>query len=191
MASYYHKGVINIRLFIAINFPDGVLDKISGIIEKARENSTSGRFVDRQNLHLTLEFLGKVEPGRLFAIKKIMDGIEQPLFKMRLAGIGRFKRPEGDIYWIGVVDNPALFDLQRRLHEALEAEGFPLEQKKYTPHITIGRKVRLKEGFSICSELDGMAVHVKKVDLMRSELTKKRAIYTVLYSKPLEERRKE
>ena len=144
--------------------------------------------MDKENVHLTLEFLGEVEPQRFSAIRKIMDGLKAAPFELRLDKAGTFRRREGDICWMGVEENPALFDLQKKLHDALAAEGFSLEERKYTPHITIGRKVKLKAGFSLSAinrELKGLTAHIEKIHLMRSQLTEKGPVYTVLHSKLL------
>jgi len=184
----FERELVIIRLFLAINFPGEVVERVWGIIEKVRENSAGGKFMEKENVHLMLEFLGEVEPGRLPAIRKIMDGLNAAPFELRLNKAGTFRRQEGDVCWIGVEENPALLDLQKKLHDALAAEGFSLEERKYTPHITIGRKVKLKAGFPLSAinrELKGLTAHIEKIHLMRSQLTEKGPVYTVLHSKLL------
>ena len=102
--------------------------------------------------------------------------------------IGCFKRREGDICWLGIEKSDRLFSIQKSLHESLAERGFKLETREYRPHITIGRRVKLKDGFDT-SGLDDVvgkiAIGIDKVDLMRSEFTNGRPVYSVLYSKYL------
>ena len=84
--------------------------------------------------------------------------------------IGSFHRDGGDIWWIGLAQNPALLRLQQELCGNLIAEGFRLEERRFSPHITLARRVRLQQ------EVDRGAIlgapfdtSVDTVSLMRSE----------------------
>ncbi|HHV50508.1 MAG TPA: RNA 2',3'-cyclic phosphodiesterase [Clostridiales bacterium] len=180
--------MVKIRLFLAINFNDEVKSRINEIISLVKSNSTQGRFVGAEQLHLTLEFLGEVQRHRVDLIKKIMDGIESSPFELEISKAGFFKRSEGDVCWLGVKENGALFSLQKKLHQSLLGCGFELEDRAYKPHITLGRKVKVNAGFDL-SKLEGMAegiiTRVDKIDLMKSEFSNGGVSYTVVYSKPL------
>src|SRR5690606_28768630 len=139
----------NMRLFIAINFEEQVKEKIQEIIEDLEKNSFQGRFVGKEHLHLTLEFLGEIPEERVEKIKSIMDKPSYNPFVLKLSQIGYFKRHEGNIYWLGLDQNKSLIDTQRTLHKLLDEEGFKLEDRPYKPHITLGRKVKLNGGFNL------------------------------------------
>lgn len=120
-------------------------------------------------------------------IKEVMDGLKFEAFALKLTEAGYFKGREGNIYWLGIEDNRTLFDMQKKLHESLLAKGFELENRKYKPHITIGRKVKLKDGFNInISELNDIAgkteIYINKLDLMKSEFTNGKLGYSLVYS---------
>jgi len=182
------KEWIGIRLFIALNFKDEVKAQIKEIIDKVKSNSIQGRFVKEEHMHLTLEFLGEIQNSRLDLIKEIMDGLDFGAFAFTLSQIGYFRRREGNIYWLGIKDIDALFNLQKKLHQSLIDKGFELEDREYKPHITIGREVKLKDGYNT-SQLDDIAgkieIEIHKVDLRKSEFANGRLIHSVIYTRPL------
>jgi|LFRM01.1.fsa_nt_gb 2'-5' RNA ligase len=179
------KGLIGMRMFIAINFNEEVKAQINQIIDRVKSNSVQGRFVSEENIHLTLEFLGEVQEHRLGLIREVMDGIEFEPFTFGLTKIGCFRRPEGKIYWLGVEKCHTLYGIQKTLRQSLIEKGFKLENGEYRPHITLGRKVMLKEGFS-AGELDDIAGRIKigvdRIDLMKSEFINRKPMYSLVYS---------
>ncbi len=94
-------------------------------------------------MHLTLKFLGNVAPQELVAIDKVLSRIvatTQPA-RGRLRNVGSFphlRRPR--VLWIGVeTDNGMLSSLQTNLDAALSKIGFSKENRRFRPHITLGR----------------------------------------------------
>jgi len=174
------------RLFIALNFKDEVKAQIDDIINKVKANAVQGRFVNEEHLHLTVEFLGEIPSNKLSLIKEIMDKLEFEAFTLQLTKVGYFKREEGNIYWLGIENNDTLFSIHAALRQRLIEEGFELENREYRPHITIGRKVKLRDGFNN-GELDDMVrkikIDINKVDLMKSEFANGKLRYSVMYSK--------
>src|SRR5690554_568054 len=119
------------RLFIALNFNNEVKDKIGNIINKVKSNAIHGKFTEGEHLHLTLEFLGKVQKNRVDLIKDVMNDLDFHPFKLKLTKTGFFKRREGNIYWLGIEKNLALINMHRELHQRLMDEGFKLEYREY------------------------------------------------------------
>ncbi|MFY9506185.1 MAG: RNA 2',3'-cyclic phosphodiesterase [Caldicoprobacterales bacterium] len=128
---------------MGLNFDDQVRAKISDLAQRVKAGSIKGRFVRPENLHLTIEFLGEIEASRLGAIKEAMDELSYGPLTLELSKIGYFKRPEANIYWLGIRDNEQLFKIQATLHQALKDRGFKLEDRPYRPHISLGRKLIL------------------------------------------------
>ncbi|NMA68475.1 MAG: RNA 2',3'-cyclic phosphodiesterase, partial [Desulfitobacterium sp.] len=158
------------RLFIAINFPEEILDKIENIKECIAQYAQEGRFVSRENLHLTLEFLGEIPEEKVPKIIEVMELIHTPPFTLSLTGTGTFKRKDGEIFWLGIVKNQTLLDLQRELHQYLVERDFELEDRQYRPHITLGRKVRLGENFNpqeLKESIAEIQIPVNSIELMK------------------------
>lgn len=173
------------RLFIAVNFSGGALDWLCEKVALLRENSFKGSFSKRDNLHLTLIFLGEVAFDRVDLIKSAMDEVEADCFELKMAGLGRFKRNDGDIVWAGVEMSGELLSIYEQLAENLIKRGFRVEKGKFTPHITLGGRVALKNGLKGIPDDSGFVERADKISLMLSERTDGGMRYTGIYEKGL------
>lgn len=176
------------RLFIAINFNDHFKNQLDKIIDQVRPYSTQGRFVDTNNLHLTLEFLGEVKAEDVGSIKEILNSIHTPKFMINLTDLGYFKTRKGRTYWLGIKNNKQLIALQQSLRQQLNDKGFEVDERPYHPHITFGRKLELKKDFEtekINRQINTMTVDVNNIDLMESNHVAGQLKYSVIASKQL------
>ena len=160
------------RLFVAVNFDDAVKDFLDASVCQLRDKALAGRFPQRNNLHLTLAFLGEVASAR-DAVAAVKTLRWEP-FCVHLGGIGAFPAgSRGATFWQGVVPNEALTRLHGDLITALQAHGVKTDTKPFKPHITIGRDVVLKNAGDISvlrADNRTTEVPVRAVDIMRSEL---------------------
>ena len=129
------------RLFVAIDFETRTKGELGEIRDALRERTQRGSFTRTENFHLTLVFLGEVPGDRVPDITRAMDNIKSIPFELTMGGLGRFSRAGGDVWWIGVQKSPELGQLQSALSRALAAQGFEIEQRVYTPHLTLARQV--------------------------------------------------
>lgn len=176
------------RLFIAINFKKGVKYKIQEVIRDVKCSSIQGKFVRNDHLHLTLEFFGDISEDRISDIINVMRKISIRGFLLKPNKLSYFKKNTGDIYYIGFKKAPRLLDIQKNIHTMLLEREFELENRDYTPHITIGRKVVLKENVDIVKyekPLGKIRIKVDSIELMKSEHINGELLYTVIYSKKL------
>ncbi|MGM0397213.1 MAG: RNA 2',3'-cyclic phosphodiesterase [Bacillota bacterium] len=174
------------RLFICIDLEEGQLKEIEKIIGKLKADSRKGRFSKPEHNHLTLNFLGDVEDERLQDVEDAIRSISFGEFSLNMSGLGWFHKRSGKIYWIGFERNEELLKLQERLHRELKDRGFKLEKREYTPHITLGRDVRVGEDFdpsSYTKMIYGMSIRVKEIVLKKSENHEGRTVHTRLFSK--------
>lgn len=179
------------RLFTAIIFDEQTRDKIYEVEERLSQLSKKGSFTARDNLHLTLNFIG--ETNRLEPVKQAMvkaaEVIDGRSFVLNIRGFGRFKRREGDIYWLGVEKEQALCRLQKQLVTELKEAGFyDIDDMDYTPHLTLGRRVLPEAGFNVREFEEGIepiSMRVERISLMKSERPDGKLTYTVIYSIPL------
>ncbi|MCL2526679.1 MAG: RNA 2',3'-cyclic phosphodiesterase [Coriobacteriia bacterium] len=172
------------RLFVAINFSDEVRGDLAAVSDELRRRSQKGRFTLSENLHMTLAFLGECGPDQYEKAKSAINALTFYPFEIRIEGIDRFKRREGDIWWIGAKKNSELTHLQKELVAELRVLGFDIEKRPFIPHVTLGRQVRLKESMSP-GGLIGVSVRqqVDSIELMRSERHAGRLGYTTLHEK--------
>ncbi len=178
------------RLFTAINFSEEVKEGVHQSVQKLRAASRKGSFTLKENIHLTLVFIG--ETNKTEAIKEAMDKTAQGLklspFYISLGELDKFKRQEGDIYFMAVKKQPNLESLQGRLSQELTAAGFSIEKRPYKAHITLGRRVILKEGISY-EELKNSINPIKtlsdSISLMLSDRVNGKLVYREIYRRSL------
>jgi 2'-5' RNA ligase len=171
------------RLFTAILFNDEVKDKLEKIKNTVRAYAIKGNFTLKNNLHLTLVFLGEVEQCDVDSIVKALDKVEYNKFDMTLNRLGKFSRRDGDILWLGMdKENSDLARLRKLVYRELGKLGF--HQDKFTPHITLGRRVVLKEDLDSI-QTNEISTRVDRISLMLSERVDNVLTYTEIYSKNL------
>ena len=170
------------RLFIAVLFDDETVERLAEIRDRLHEAAVYGSFVPRENLHLTLEFLGECGRRECESAIDAMNEIECSPFPVIMDHIGAFRRPDGDIWWIGAEESGPLMRLQRNLHDALKRRGLQLERRRYRPHITLARRVT---GALPERKIEPAATTAAGFDLMLSERGEGRMIYSSLYHREL------
>ena len=164
------------RLFVAILLEQPVREALACAM--SRLPLERGRLTPRENLHLTLAFLG--ETSRLPAAREALGRVEFSPFRLTLEGMGRFRRGGGDLIWAGAAPCPPLLDLQRALSGALTAAGFSLESRPFRPHLTLAREAVLSPGAGLEGLLPPADQQVDRISQMRSERGNGRMIYTPL-----------
>jgi 2'-5' RNA ligase len=132
---------MEMRLFIGINFSEATSGLLAGYRDDLRAKSKSGSFTLTENIHLTLVFLGECSQAQKRLALSAMDEVNFKPFDTEIDRLGRFRRGDGDIWWAGLKESKALIDLQANLAGRLKACGFSLESRKYSPHITLARRV--------------------------------------------------
>jgi 2'-5' RNA ligase len=132
-----------VRLFIAIELEDRVKEALLGLQQSLGRFDRVVRWVTRDQMHLTLVFLGEVRDDRVpavcEAVKRAADRSEP--FELTFTGSGCF--PPGGrvrVVWAGIEEpTGALLRCQAACAEELEAGGFPRESRPYSAHLTLGR----------------------------------------------------
>ena len=165
------------RLFVAILLSEPVKDMLMQTIRQLQPAVLDGRFSRRENLHLTLAFLGE---SSLKPAQQVLHQLSGPSFAT-VEGVGRFRRDGGDILWAGVRKNPDLSALALRVQQAFSQKGFSLEKRPFAAHLTLGRQVLLPEGFDLkafSKMLPASSMQVERVSLMKSERINGRLTYT-------------
>lgn len=180
------------RLFIAITLNDDIKEKLYQLITLLQKNAdaSNGSFTLKENLHLTLNFIG--ETNRLELVKQAMNQAvakaKPESFSLGFGGFGRFKRREGDIYWVGVEENAKLSSLQKELIKELKEAGFfDIDDREFKPHLTLARKITSHGGTlikSIDDNTQSMNMIVSKISLMKSERIEGKLVYTEVYQVP-------
>jgi 2'-5' RNA ligase len=104
------------------------------------------RWQSREQLHLTLRFIGEVDGRDAATIDDALAGIDAPAFTLELHGTGEFGGKHPHALWTGVRPNEALLHLQKKVDNAVRRAGFPNDREKFTPHVTVARLGRTPVG---------------------------------------------
>ncbi len=179
------------RLFIAILFNVTVNNSLYETIERLKCYA-KGTFTEKQNLHLTVNFIG--ETKRLEEVKQAMNHAVKKSragsFQLSIHGFGRFKRNEGDIYWVGVEKDTTLWRVQKELVKELKEAGFfEVDDREYRPHLTLGRRIIVKDDFNpkeFEENITPMQMEVSRISLMKSERLEGKLVYTEIYQVKLD-----
>jgi 2'-5' RNA ligase len=124
------------RLFVALRPPaavrDALIDTMDGV--------DGARWQDEDQLHLTLRFVGEVDPPLAEDLAAALGRIDAAAFELGLMGVGHFQtRGRPTALWARPVASAALSDLQRKVERVCQRVGLEPEHRKFTPHITLAR----------------------------------------------------
>lgn len=178
------------RLFIAVNFSDKTRAQLLVLRDELRTNAIRGNFSLPENLHLTLAFLGECDAKQADAAKRAMHAVEFEPFAITIAEGGYLDKGRPNLVFCELKNDSGytmLRQLQSDLSAALSGQGFQLEQRKFWPHVTIGREVVWKNAGHFSSSIDVQFPVIKecvtKIELMKSERIGGKLTYTSVFVK--------
>lgn len=178
----------DMRLFIAIEFSEDIRAELEKNAALARSACERGTFTRRENFHLTLVFLGKTAHASAREIIRLMDECPSASVLLTIGHMGRFKRREGDILWRQIEADGSLFQLQSALTSGLRSRGFSLEDRQFTPHLTLARRAVLKDGITLrdlSAKMPDLTYTALNMTLMQSKQVNGRTAYVPLHCSPL------
>jgi 2'-5' RNA ligase len=187
-----------VRLFVAVLLNETTRAALARTIDRLQAAAPRVAWVQAQNLHVTLKFLGTVADPLVEPVRQALGAAAAVTgaFDLAVQGLGAFPsqtRPR--VIWAGIGDGrEAAVTLARLVDSALAPLGFPPEARAFSPHVTLGR-VRLPRRDEALSRLvtagSGTrfgSIRVRAIGLMRSELSPRGARYTELARVSLSER---
>lgn len=185
-----------VRTFIAIDLPDEIRHKADDLIADLQSAPAKVKWVESENLHITLKFLGDVDLREVHRVCNAVTAAVAELepFTVELTGVGAFpdvKRPR--TVWVGVTEG--IEDI-RKLHQSVETKlaelKFRKERRQYHPHLTVGRVRRgsgglkeLAERLVQCGEMPFGTLPVQELLVISSRLEPDGPVYEVLSRAPL------
>lgn len=129
------------RIFTAVEFDGNIKSKISELRNELCAKGISGNFTSPGNLHLTLKFLGEVEPSRLSELKTALENSagKIPAFEISAEGCGYFTSRGDKTIWLGMT-GAGLSKLAEKIDIGFSEIGFERENRAFTPHVTLVRR---------------------------------------------------
>ena len=175
------------RLFYALIPAEREKQGIERWQEHLRTAAESGRFPPPENLHMTLQFLGDVPVERCAALKAILRAAAQntPPFFMLLDTYGCLPGKGQERLWYLTGACPEAAALAGTLGTMLMKHGFSLEEREFLPHITLGRRCRLKSGVAPAAA-ESVTLRVQRLWLLESRQIHGSVVYAPVFSAPLD-----
>lgn len=175
----------SMRAFVAIDPGEKVRAALAELTGRLQRKVTGVSWVRSENFHLTLCFLGEVDPEVVDRIAEILKGplSEIEPFALGVSGVGAFPNlRRASVLWAGIDEAPgALFDVQSEIVAAARSVGLEVEDRAFSPHITLGRIRRPDnawgEAFEAEADYDGGAFPVRVVSLFSSKLSPQGAVH--------------
>ena len=169
------------RLFVAIRPPAEIRARLIDLMEGVR----GARWVDEDQIHITLRFIGEVDRHLANDIAVELGRVRQPWFALSLDGIGSFDRKGQPVtLWAGLHPHEPLRELHKKVDQAVQRSGMEPERRAFHPHITLAR---LKPGSGPIAPLleqsgglKSAPFEVRNFGLYESDLTPAGAIYSLV-----------
>ena len=180
---------MSLRCFVAVECSGNELTvKFKEVRRMLEATRADMKFVEPENIHLTLKFLGEIDPTLVDQSSQIVKETSFQPFDAKLEGIGVFpnlRRPR--VVWAGITEGVSqLAEIWKEVDMKHSKLGFERERRGFSPHITICRvrsgrnRGRLVEEISAHGDYVFGALHVNRIKLKKSVLTSKGPIYTTL-----------
>ncbi|MBC2710611.1 MAG: RNA 2',3'-cyclic phosphodiesterase [Desulfosarcina sp.] len=184
-----------LRAFVAVPIPDAVAVFLQQIQVRLQSPGMNVRWVATKNIHLTLKFLGDIDPSRVPAVAAQMDTAagSVPSFSLEAMGVGVFPNlRNARVLWVGLGgDLDRLRAIQTTLESDLESVGFRKETRRFHPHLTIGRTRQRVDAETIGASLEPLkdvasdSFRVDRLMLFNSILKPAGAEHTLLHTSRL------
>lgn len=178
------------RLFVALPIPAAVRENLSSLIRELQRADRGPRWINPENLHVTLKFVGEVPSENVPAIGDVLDSVRSVgCLNLEFRGVGFFpnvRRPS--VAWIGIKSSRNLAPLVAAINQALTPLNIPREEKAFVPHLTIARfketrlSTTLKAEIERCKEQSFGTLRTGEFQLLESKLKSSGAEYTTLRS---------
>ena len=124
------------RLFIAVDLPTEIQKNLSGMFF----GIPGAKWIDQQQIHLTIRFIGEVDGTTFLDIKAALEQVSFSPFSLALKGVGHFPpRGKPRVLWVGIEQSQPLQSLKKRIDTTLAGVGLEPEGRKFSPHITVAR----------------------------------------------------
>ncbi len=184
------------RAFVAVRMPEEVQEALARVQRTLRRWAGDRvRWTDPSDLHLTLAFFGSLTPEWIVSIAGAAEiaAATSPVFSFEVVGLGGFGNRRGiRVLWAGVPSPPpALVTLAARLEKEVRERGWPMEERPFRPHITLGRArdpIAMPSLTEACPSLINAPfgeVRAERVSLMAAAPDRRTPRYVVVRELPL------
>ena len=123
------------RLFTGIEIPADISERLALL----RGGIPGARWIDKENYHITLRFIGDIDMRTADEVADALGRIDRTAFPVTIDGIGSFGTRKPHSIIARIQPTRPLLELQAEQERLMQRLGLPAEQRKFTPHITLAR----------------------------------------------------
>ena len=123
------------RLFTGLSLPEPIARQLTAI----RGGLSGARWVDAEDFHITLRFIGDVGQAEADEVHSLLERVRRPAFTITMGGLDVFGGAKPRAIVAAVRPSPNLIELQAEQERLCRRIGLPAETRKYTPHVTLAR----------------------------------------------------
>ena len=178
-----------LRTFISVSLPIGIVNIKKMLQSTIDSKGVEIKWVRDGNMHLTLKFIGHTPDASVEDINKTLQCVTEDFSSISLSivGSGCFPRPErARTLWVGITgEKDKLNDFVDAINISLEPFGFPIQERKFIPHVTLAR-IKYPQKYTpdvtqfLNTTFAELPMKISRINLMSSQLFSKGAVYTIL-----------
>ena len=133
-------STLHMRLFVALDIDEPIRERIARFVGEVRGRAPEVRWVQKESLHVTLEFIGERPDGSVPEIERALRGVSASAFRLSFRGCGFFPTEKSArVFWIGIEADAALAELAAHIEHVLVPLGIEAEKRTFSPHLTLAR----------------------------------------------------
>ena len=178
-----------LRTFISVSLPKGIVNIKKMLQSTIDSKGVEIKWVRDGNMHLTLKFIGHTPEVSVEDINKTLKSVTEDFSSISLSivGSGCFPRPErARTLWVGIAgEKDKLDDFVDAINGRLEPLGFPIQERKFIPHVTLAR-IKYPQKYTpditqfLNTTFTELPMKISRINLISSQLFSKGAVYTIL-----------
>ena len=186
------------RLFVAIDLDPEIRERLARFSEGLRILAPDVRWTPAESWHITLKFIGEVDPGTFERVKDQLERVAAAPASIGVRGTGFFPAPRSArVFWAGVQADTSLIAVAEGVDRVLGAIGIPFEERAFTPHLTLARSgsgrpgrdkedrannkfAKLQQRLDKMPEADFGTMTAREFILYQSKTSPKGSVYTKL-----------
>ena len=178
-----------LRTFISVSLPKGIVNIKKMLQSTIDSKGVEIKWVRDGNMHLTLKFIGHTPEASVDDINKTLKSVTEDFSSISLSivGSGCFPRPErARTLWVGITgEKDKLNDFVDAINISLEPFGFPIQERKFIPHVTLAR-IKYPQKYTpdvtqfLNTTFAELPMKISRINLMSIQLFSNGAVYTIL-----------
>ncbi len=176
------------RCFIAAEIPEEAKYSLADI-QTSLKVKVKAKWVEKENLHITLKFLGELDSRKVNLVQKVLEELKEKQFGFFIKGIGCFPQPDKAKVLFAQCNCLPLFGIYKYIHKKTLRINKTQEKRNFNPHITLAR-LKIPQNISLLLgkiPVPKAEYKIKRITLFESQLRKEGPVYFKIFTKNLAE----